>query len=291
MPRGAPPALTAVALCAALLASCGGDEERDPPSEPPAELLATAAANPPASGEAAINLGAALEGTSVLAGNTTAEASGPFALDESGGLPSFDLSADAEVAGFGVDVDLVSTGDDAFVVFFGENYRVGPELTAQVEDSLAAGAAQAGGLGIDVAEWVDDPAYVGNEDIGGAETVQIDGTLDAEAAGEDLAALGRALGATGLIESIAAGAEPGPVSAWVAYDDQTFRRLALEIPFTVPPRLAEQAAGITGGVVGLELEVTDVGAEVTIEPPEGGGFQPIDQLISRIIDLASLAGL
>ena len=171
-------AATAALACAALIAACGGDEERDPPSQPPAELLATAAANPPASGEARILLEAQLEGSSALAGTVAVDASGPFALDEAGGLPSFDFTTDAEVAGFGVDADLVSTGDDAFIVFFGENYRVGPELTAQIEDTLAAGTDQAGGLGIDLAGWVTDPVYAGSEDVAGTETVRIEGTLD-----------------------------------------------------------------------------------------------------------------
>lgn len=254
-------------------------------------MLATAVANPATSGDADIDLNVVLEGSSLLAGTTTVSAEGEFALDESGGLPSFDFTTDAEVAGFGLDVDLVSAGDDAYVVFFGENYRIGPELTAEIEDSLLRGGTAAGGLGLDVAAWFKDPQYAGTESVGGTDTELIEGTLDAKAAGEDLAALAGAVGAPPLVEALAAGAGSGPVEAWVAYDDKTIRRLRLQFPFTVPLAQQQVVGGISGGAVTLDAEISDVGADVTIEPPEGGGFQPIEQLIGRLQDLASLGGL
>lgn len=287
-----PPAAAAVLACAGVIASCGGgDEDRDPPAEPPAELLATAVANPATSGDADIDLNVVLEGSSPLAGTTTVSAEGEFALDEAGGLPSFDFTTDAEVAGFGLDVDLVSTGDDAYVVFFGENYRVGPELTAEIEDSLLQGGTAAGGLGLDVAGWFKNPQYAGSESVGGTDTELIEGTLDAKAAGEDLAALAAAVGAPRLVEALAAGAGSGPIEAWVAYDDKTIRRLRLQFPFTVPLAQQQAVGQISGGAVTLDAEISDVGADVTVEPPEGGGFQPIEQLIGRLQDLASLGGL
>lgn len=279
----------AVAALAPALASCGGDDEREAPSEPPAELLRAAVADPVQSGVARIELDLALEGDSLLEGATSVDAEGPFALDSAGGLPSFDLAVDAEVAGFGLDSDLVSTGDDAFVVFFGENYRVGAERVAEAEAAL--GPAGDAAAGLDVAAWFEDPGYAGGEEVAGTATERVEGTLDAAAAAEGIGSLAEALGAPALIEALAAGARPGPIEAWVAYDDGTIRRLRTSFPFSVPPAQRARTSGVLAGTVSLDAEISDAGAEVTIGPPAGGGFQPVEQLISRLRDLASLGGL
>jgi hypothetical protein len=281
------PAALALALAAPLLLGACGGGGHETPSEPPTELLRQAVAAPAPSGEAGIELDAQLEGDTLLAGATTVDLDGPFALADAG-LAEFDLAYDAEVAGFGVDGELVSTGDDAFVVFFGENYRVGPARVAQIEGRLEA---RGGGLGLDLVSWFRDPRYAGEEEVAGTATERIEATLDGAAAGRDIAALARALGAPPLVGALAAGAGEGPAEAWVAYDDDTIRRIRVQFPFTVPPAQRLAARGITGGVVDLEAEISDVGAEVEVEPPPGGGFQPIEQLTRRLADLASLGGL
>lgn len=271
-------AAAALALGVAL-AGCGGDSDREPPDEPPAELLRTAAANRVTSGEADLSFEAELEGDSSLAGDLGAEASGPFRF------PAFDFQLDAEAAGFGFDGEVTYTGEDLFVVFFGENYRAGPELAAGLEDRLSAAS------GLDVAAWFRNPRYAGAEDVGGAETQRIEGGLDSRAAAQDLAALARSLGAPAPIEALAAGAGQGAAEAWVAYEDDTVRRVRAEFPFEVPPRAAAAAYGVTSGTVRLDAQISDAGAEAEISAPEGGGFQPLGQLIERLRDLASLGGL
>ena len=127
--------------------------------------------------------------------------------------------------------------------------------------------------------------------MAGTETERIEGTLDARAAAADLSGLLAALGAPGLVRELAAGAGDGPVEAWVAFDDHTIRRLRAQFPFTVPPARQAAAGEISGGAVTLDAQISDVGAEVSVEPPPGGGFQPIEDLIERLRDLASLGGL
>jgi hypothetical protein len=275
----------ALAATAAIFAAGCGDEPESP-DEPPAELLREAAANPVASGEVAIELDLELDGESLLAGPSSVDAEGPFERGE-GALPRFALSGDAEVGGFGIEGAVVSTGDDAFVDFFGELYRVGPERIAEVERRLGA----SGGLGLDVSGWIGDPAYGEIESVGGADAQAIEGTLQTEAAVGELATLAEAVGAPALVRALAEGARPGPVEAWVALDDTTLRRIRVQFPFTVPPELLAAARGIRGGEVTLEAEVSDAGAEVEISPPPGGGFKPIESLISELRGLARLGGL
>lgn len=287
-------ALASLAL-AASLAACGGEEDQATPSEPPGELLAAAAADPAASGDAEIGIAMDLRGDTPLEGEAGVVADGPFDLGDRTGLPRFSFEAEAEVAGYGIDTDVVSTGDDAYVVFFGENYRVGTERVARAEAALADAAGVGGGFGLDVASWFRDPAYAGTEEVGGTDTEKVEGTLDAQAAAADLSALAGAVGAPPFVTALAEGAGSGPVEAWVAYPDEggdgTIRRLRAEFPFTIPPGQVALARGVESGTVTLNAEISDVGADVSIEPPEGGGFQPIEQLTDRLESLASLGGL
>lgn len=281
----------ATLLGALALVSCGGgDEDQPTPTEPPAELLAQAAANPATSGDAAIDIDLDLQGDTPLAGGAGFEATGPFDLGDGSGLPAFELDGEGSVAGFGLDTDLISTGEDVFVIFFGENYRVGEEQVAQAEAALAEVSGGAGGIGLDVAGWFRDPAYAGSEEVGGTDTERIEGVLDAQAAAEDLSELARAVGAP-FLTGLAEGAGSGPVEAWVAYEDDTIRRLRVQFPFKVPPDQLALTRGVESGTVAIDTEISDVGADVTIGVPAGGGFQPITDLTSRIESLASLGGL
>ncbi len=279
--------LAAATLAAFLIALAGcGDGEPETPDEAPAELLREAAANPVSSGEAEIDLALDLEGDSILAGPAEVSADGPFERGDAA-LPRFALEGDAEVAGFGIDGAVISTGDDAFVDFFGELYRVGPERIAEIERRLAA----TGGLGLDVAGWISGPAYGEIESVGGVDAQEVEGTLRTESAAGELAALAEAVGAPALVRALAEGAGDGTAEAWVALDDRTIRRLRIRFPFTVPRELLTASRGVTAGTVSLEVEVSDVGAEVEIEPPAGGGFKPISRLIDELRGLASLGGL
>ncbi len=286
------PPIACTLAAALLLASCG-ESDPEQPSEPPAELLREAVANPASSGESAIGVAVVAEGDSLLAGSTSVDLRGPFQLDEAGGVPSFDFALDAEVAGFGVDGSVVSTGEDAYVVFFGENYRVGPERFAELERGLLAAREEGGppSLALEVDKWFVDPRYAGSDEVGGTDTERIEGTLDSRAAAQDLSGLLAGLGAPALVRELAAGVGDGPVEAWVAYDDHTIRRLRAQFPFTVPAARQAAAGGVSAGAVTLDAEISDVGAEVSIEPPPGGGFQPIEDLIAELRDLASLGGL
>lgn len=279
--------VAAAAILAALLialAGCGGEPET--PDEPPAELLRSAAANPVTSGEAEVDLALELDGDSLLAGPAEVSGVGPFERGE-GALPRFALEGDAEVAGFGIEGAVISTGDDAFVDFFGELYRVGPERIAEIERRLGGG----GGLALDVAGWVADPSYGEIDSVAGADAQEVEGTLRTEAVATELAALAEAVGAPPLVAAIGRGAREGTVEAWVALDDTTVRRLRMRFPFVVPPPLLAATRGVSGGTVDLEVEVSDVGADVEIERPQGGGFKPIESLIEELRGLAQLGGL
>ena len=101
------------------------------------------------------------------------------------------LDWDVKVAGAGPDLDagLIVTDDNAYVEFRGQNYEVGEQLFSQLKRSFAQQQKQAGGqqslkqLGIDPADWLEDPKVEDGEDIGGDSTRKVSGDVDVEAGG------------------------------------------------------------------------------------------------------------
>ena len=116
--------------------------------------------------------------------------------------------------------------------------------------------------------------------------------LDAQAASAGSSAISR--GRSALPRSLRAfadGVGAGPGEAWVAYEDRRSGGSGLQFPFIVPPGSGRAARGVESGTVTIDAEISDVGADVTIGVPEGGGFQPIEDLTDRLESLASLGGL
>ena len=239
-------AVAALAALALLLASCGTEEEPPPPELSAQAMLDRAFERLPASGRAEIDVDAQLPQDP--SERATAQLEGPF--DNSGGpVPSFDLDGQAQAAGFGVDLRLVSTGDDAFVVFFGENYRVGRDRVAAIGQRSA---------GIDPRTWFGSPRHAGVDEVADVDSYRIEAPLDADALAADLSGLGGA-------PADLAAFEGGSIDAWVGVEDGTFHRLQL-----------------ISDALEFDLELTALGEPQEIEPPPGGGFQPIEDLLGRI---------
>jgi hypothetical protein len=205
----------------------------------------------PTSGRAEIDLEAQLPQLSPQP--VTAKLDGPFVASGGGAIPSFDLDLEAEASGFGVDGKLVSTGGDAFVVFFGENYRVGAPRVAELGQRAA---------GIDPRGWFGPPRYAGTEEAGGTDSYRIEAPLSSEQVSADLAEMGlAAVGSSGL--------EGGTIEASVGADDGVIHGL----------RVSSEA-------LDLHAVLSDLGEAETIEPPPGGGFKPVEQLLDRVRDLS-----
>jgi hypothetical protein len=263
--------LIAAALACAALAGCGEDDPASP-DVPPPQLLEAALAKPVSSGEVQIDASIQLDDSSLLSDPATVELDGPFAL-RGAAVPRFDLDFDAEVAGYGAEGKLISDGNDGYVVFFGENYRLGTDHI-DTADAAVRFAAQEG-LRFDPADWIADPRYDGTEEVGGESAHRIEGRLRVAPLRQDLLDTSLSL-SLGSPAAVAERLRSGTVTALVAAGDGTLRGLSLGLELAGP------------GHVDLAMRLSDIGSEQEIERPEGGGFQPVEELLARFERLAGI---
>jgi hypothetical protein len=202
---------------------------------------------------------------------------GPYVSGEGVRIPSVDWEVDANVAGFGLDGELVSTGEDVFISVFGDNYRVGAAAVAQWNHSLAGQVTQP-------RAWFGKATYEGDEEVDGVDSARISARLRGERMVEDLGAIGADLGlGEAALEPRIQG---GRIDAWIGVDDETIHQLRVIGDFKIPADQRPTFRGATGGAFGLEVVLSDIGAEQEITIPEGGGFKPIGDLIDSINELS-----
>lgn len=264
-------AALAMAMTSQVMLGCG-DDDPEPPEEPPRVLLERALAQPIESGEIEIDATVALEDSSLLEDPASLSLSGPFET-RGAAVPRFELDFDASVAGYGLDGELISDGDDGYVVFFGENYRLGMDHIDNADRRLAN--AVAGGLAPDPLSWIVRPRYDGSEEVGGDHCHRIEGSLAPEPLAEDLEAVGDDLGLSSP-GAVARRLRGGTATFLVAAGDGTLCGLGADAELTGP------------GELDLELRLSDLGEPQEIERPEGGGFQAVEELLARFERLAGV---
>lgn len=249
--------IVVVALCAGLgLTSCGGGEER---RQVDAEaLLDSAFSHPISSAVTSIDLAAGAAAVPSLSVPVTLSLDGPYVSGGGVGIPSADWELEAEVAGFGVDGELVSTGDNIFLSVFGDNYQVGRPAVEARRQVLSD-------PGLDPRSWFGPATYEGDEEVEGTATARIDAPLRGAQLAADLESLGGSLG----LPSVRAPAERGTIQAWIGIDDGIVRELRVD----------------AGEDLAMDVVLTEVGEPQEITIPAGGGFKPIEELLSSLQEL------
>jgi hypothetical protein len=241
-------------LCAGLGIGCGGGAD-EPRRVDPEALLDSALSRPVTSAVASIDLAAGGEATPSLPGPVSVSLDGPYVSGGGTRPPSVDWELEAEVAGFGVDGELVSTGDDVYLSLFGDNYRVGRAAVVSRREALAD-------PGLDPRSWFGPASYQGDEEVDGTETARVDAPLRGARLAADLESLGGRLGLPALPAPVAA----GTIQAWIGIEDDVIRRLRID----------------AGEDLTADLILSEVGEPQEITIPAGGGFKPIGDLLSSL---------
>jgi hypothetical protein len=250
--------IVVVALCAGLsIGSCGGgDEERR--QVDPEGLLDSAFSHPVGSAVTSIDLVAGAEAVPSLSVPVSVSLDGPYVSGGGVRVPSADWELEAEVAGFGVDGELVSTGDNVYLSVFGDNYQVGRAAVEERRQALAE-------PGLDPRSWFGSATYEGDEEVGGTSTARIDAPLRSAQLAADLEGLGGRLG----LPAVRPPAGPGTIQAWIGIDDGIVRELRID----------------AGEDLAVDVVLSEVGEAQEITIPAGGGFKPIGDLVSSLQEL------
>jgi hypothetical protein len=264
--------LATTAVLIAALTGCGGSHH-----EPvnPERMLDQAARHRISSANVEIEARLRVVGVERLSTPIRARFQGPYVSGGSERIPSFDWRFSASALGFPVGGRLVSTGENAYLTVYGNQYEVGQAPVAAANARLAA----SGGLRLDLRRWL-GPAHVTGEDsAGGVDCERIAAPLQSDAATEDLAPLAAALG---LPQPLAVS---GRATACVGYDDRVLHELDLNAALGIPEADRAQLAGASGAVLRADIVLSDVGEQQEIEAPSGS-LRPIRDLFLTLNDLA-----
>jgi hypothetical protein len=275
----------AAALVAALAlgaAGCGGDGN----DEAATDLLERGFATDVESGVLTLDAEADLEGVEGLDGPLRMELEGPFRA--AGGpteLPDADLDVSVSAGPLSFDGRLVVTAENAWVEFRGETYEAGQELWARARDALESdddAARSFAEAGVDPLEWVEDAQTEGDEEVAGAPTTRVSGTLDTGRMlrdSNDLVPQRDERIPEDAIEAVEESVQEVKFDVWIG-DDDIWRRIAAEVEFEVPEDRRDEADGLEGGSVSLDATLADPNEPVTITGPRQA--RPLSELLRAL---------
>jgi hypothetical protein len=289
--------LLCLALIAALLSACGGGSSGDVK-----DTLDKAFSTPIKTARIDLEVTLKLDGIKQLNGPVKLSVQGPYETGGSETIPKADWDIAASAAGQNFSAGFISTGDNAWVGFQGQNYEVGKQAVAQINQQIkqAAGQNKNKGFsqfGIDPRNWLKDAKEEGGEKVAGTDTDHVSAALDVGKFLDDLnRVVEKAGGSTGTtakitpeqkkqIEEIV---KSPRFDVYVGKDDNIIRRLSADLSFTVPSDKQAQVGGLKSGTLSFSIEFADVGKPQTISAPENA--KPLSELTSQLGGLGSVLG-
>lgn len=264
-----------LALAALIAAGCGEDEQA---SADASDLLATAFETPLESGRMSLTADVQVDGVPFLGDGIDVRLEGPFTGREA--------QLDASIGGLGPGLGggFVLTEDNVFLTFAGRSYELGEDVVEQLKDKFKsetgkdAGSASLSDLGIDLETWLRDPRVDGEDEVGAEPVTKVVAGIDASAVLSDLAPLARAPEAE--LERLSGFLEEGRADVYISREDQTVRRVTLDVEFAVPEDARGDLAGAEGGAARIDVTFTEVGEPQEIEVPTDA--RPLGDLLEGL---------
>jgi hypothetical protein len=272
--RTAVASIAAIGALAALLSGCGGGDGTDTPPIKPEVLLDSAAAHPVRSADLEGEARLTLEGSSLLSEPVRLRIAGPYVSGEGVRIPSFDWKFNVNVVGFAVGGKLVSTGQNVFVSPFGDNYEIGRDVVAAVNQQVAS-------TDVPARDLFGAARNEGSEEVNGVETQHVSAEVQGKRVSAALRPLRDALGLTHLPAPV------GRIGAWIGVDDRTVHKLSLDVDFGFAPADRPKLGGAQGGNLQAEVVLGEINEPQSVHIPGGGGYKPIRDLFLTLNDLAN----
>ena len=216
---------------------------------------------------------------------TSIKLAGPFQSNGENKLPSVDWKLNVTGAmPKPIDAQVISTGDDAFVVYGGETYQVGKENIAKLKLSGAGGGMQSADLGkllTQMRDWFPETSGTQDAELDGEPVTRISGKLDLSEALKDMKEMAKQPGASGFegLEELS------------SKDLKEVEKVVSDPNFTIDVgksdgKLRRIAASMTmnadgeKGALELSVKLADVDKPVDIQAPSGG--RPIEELMQKL---------
>src|SRR4051794_34582053 len=289
--------LLVFALLAGVIAACGSGNSEDVKS-----TLDKAFSTPIKTARIDLEVTLKLDGVKQLNGPVKLSVQGPYETGGSQTIPKADWDIAASAAGQNFSAGFISTGDNAWVAFQGQNYEVGKDAVAQINQQIkqAGGASQKKGLsqfGIDPRDWLTDAKDEGSEKVAGVDTDHVSAALDVGRFVDDLNRLvkkaGTSTGSTAQItpdqkKQIEDIVKNPRFDVHVGKADHVIRRLSADLSFSVPSNKQAQLGGLKSGTLSFSIEFADVGKAQSIAAPANA--KPLSQLTSQLGGLGSVLG-
>jgi hypothetical protein len=250
-------------------AGCGGSSHE--PVNPEA-MLDAAAAHPIRSAQVDLDLRAEIEGVPQLSAPLRLRLEGPYVSGGGERIPSFDWRMTASALGFPVGGHVVSTGSNAYLSVYGNNYEVGTAAVAEANRRI-------GGLAIHPRRWFGRARISGDGNEGGEDCERISAPLRGDAVARDLGPLAGELGFSG------SPGVSGTAMACVGFDDRVLHELEANAVVAIQPADRQRLGGASSIHLSLDLVNSDVGEPQHISIPAGGGYRPIHDLALTLNDL------
>ena len=290
--------LLALTALAAVLAACGSGT-----SSNVTDTLDKAFSTPIKSARINLDVTLKLDGIKQLNGPVKLSVQGPYESGGSQTIPKVDWDIAASAAGQNFSAGFISTGDNAWVAFQGQDYEVGKAAITKVNSQIKQAAGNKKGLsqfGIDARKWLKDSNDEGSEKVAGVDTNHVSAALDVAAFLDDVNQLVQKAGG-----SVAAGSTTPQLTAadkkkiaevvknprfdvYVGKADNVIRRLSADLSFNVPSAQRAQLGGLKSGTLSFSIEFSDVGKPQTITAPTSA--KPLSELTSQLGGLGSVLG-
>jgi hypothetical protein len=283
------------------VAACGSSSGGGGSSKNATELVNTAFQHPIKAATIALNLNAQLQGISQLNGPISVQVTGPYQTN-SGKLPKFDLKAGITGGGQSVPLAIRSTGDNLFIQIQGNWYELGQDAVTKLNDQIAQQRSNNpskgfSAFGVNPLTWLKDAKTADDTTVAGEPVNHASATLDVGKLLNDLNQVASKANVSGTtkppqltaqqMQQIQEIVKDPQIDVYVSKNDQTLRRLAADVKFTIPADQQSKLQGLKGGEVKFSLEFSNVGQSVDVSAPSGA--QPLSSL-SGLLGGSSLPG-
>jgi hypothetical protein len=239
----------------------------------PEVMLDAAADHPISSADMEIDLRTQVSGVESLSQPLRLRLEGPYVSGRGERIPSFDWKFTVGALGFSVGGRVVSTGTNAYLSIYRENYEVGTSAVAAVNERIGQAP------GIHPRSWFGRARVDGDGNAGGTDCERISAPIRGDAMARDLQPLATGLGLTQAPDI------SGNATACVGYDDRTFHELELDADLGIPAVDRSSLSGASSVQLDADIVAGDVNQPQQISIPGGGGYRPIRDLALSLNDL------